>query len=300
MTNNLDTIEHHAWDSQKDGPHLLITGGIHGNEVCGTKAIYWLKDQIDAGLIKINNGAVTILPICNPRAHEANTRYFERDLNRHFYPKADPVDYEDRICNIVTDYFEDADLLLDLHSYHTEGDPFIFFRPDNKKDLEFASMLGVSTSFSGFADAYAKAGVVKSKEESMGTRDYMVEINKHGVTMECGFHNNPKSIEIAKGAILGALHHTAMADIDDSLKYLIPENRSMKEGNLFNMSEVFYKEKEGKLEDIQHLQQIKKGDLLAHYNDKSKIVAPYNSYVVFPNKEVKTGNEWFYLAKKFS
>lgn len=292
-------IENYTFKGEGEGPHLLVTGAIHGNEVCGPIAINWLKDQIDAGLINIKSGALTIIPLCNQKAYDLNQRYYKRDLNRHFYPKANPTTYEDELHNELGTFFKEADILLDIHSYHTEGGrAFMFFRPNEEKDREFASMLGVHTYLYGFGEAYAKAGIEKSEKESMGTREYILTQGGYGVTLECGYHKNPESVEIAKRAIIGALHHLGVADIDNSLKDYIPEKTPINNDDFYGMVNVTYKEQEGSLGNYNHFDEIKEGQLLAEYNDAAKILAPDDGYIIFPNYGANIGDEWFYLAKK--
>jgi len=294
-------IKHYNWKSENSGLHLLITGVIHGNEVCGYIAISWLKELIDKGLIKIVSGELTVIPMCNPKAYEIEDRYFESNLNRNFYPKDNPVTYEDKIQNIIAPFFQKADVLLDIHSYHKDdGAPFMFFRPDEKKDRDFASMLGVSTYFCGFADAYLKAGISKSEKESMGTREYILTCGGYGVTLECGYHKSPNSIEVAKKAIMGALYHLGVADIDKSLQSYIPKIMPVEKGTFYKMIEVFYKKQSGALGDFNHLQQISKGEILASYEDGTSIKSPYDGYMIFPNNDANIDDEWFYIAEKVS
>jgi hypothetical protein len=48
------------------------------------------------------------------------------NLNRIFKKHSEPLLYEEKLANILCDYFEGVDVLLDLHSISSEGIPFAF------------------------------------------------------------------------------------------------------------------------------------------------------------------------------
>ncbi|MFO0387775.1 MAG: succinylglutamate desuccinylase/aspartoacylase family protein, partial [bacterium] len=51
------------------GPRVLILGAVHGNEICGTRAIERVLREIDDGSLKIERGSVTFVPVTNPLAY---------------------------------------------------------------------------------------------------------------------------------------------------------------------------------------------------------------------------------------
>ena len=57
------------------GPRLIITGAVHGNETCGTKAILRVMAEIDSGKLLVANGSVTFVPVTNPLAFARGTRF---------------------------------------------------------------------------------------------------------------------------------------------------------------------------------------------------------------------------------
>ena len=85
--------------SHAPGPRLLVTGAVHGNEVCGTLAIRRVLAELEAGTLVIRRGSVTFVPVCNPLAFQRNQRAGDRNLNRALEPKPDPQDNEDRLAN---------------------------------------------------------------------------------------------------------------------------------------------------------------------------------------------------------
>ncbi|MCA3176279.1 MAG: succinylglutamate desuccinylase/aspartoacylase family protein, partial [Burkholderiales bacterium] len=45
------------------GPQVLVLGAVHGNEICGTRAIERVLREIDDGSLKIERGSVTFIPV---------------------------------------------------------------------------------------------------------------------------------------------------------------------------------------------------------------------------------------------
>lgn len=287
---NMDVQTHH-YDSGHAGPHLLITGGIHGNEVCGPKAIEWFMQAFDHDLIKITSGRVTVIPICNPKAYAENTRQYERNLNRYFYPKTDAHYYEDYLQNALAPYFDAADILLDLHSYNAGGDPFIFVNRQDEKEIAFASALGPHRFMCGFSNGY------EDKSEAMGTREYIQSKGGYGVTIECGGHADPKSVDVAKAAILGGLNFLNMVRINDKLKPMIPNPRPETDIQWLQIVQTYRKECEGRFHNLSQFQAVKKGDILITFENGKTVTAPFDSIIVFPKQDSEIGEEWLYLAK---
>src|SRR6185369_14325966 len=81
------------------GPRLVVTGAVHGNEVCGTRAIERTMAELDAGALAIVAGSVTFVPIANPKAYVLKRRAGDRNLNRALQPTGAPVEFEDHVAN---------------------------------------------------------------------------------------------------------------------------------------------------------------------------------------------------------
>ena len=117
-----------TYDAAEPGTRLLVTGAIHGNEKCGEKAINRIIAEMDAGKFHIARGKLILIPICNPKAYDKDTRFIERNLNRYLVPMEKPDTYEAYLGNILCRYFVACDALLDIHSYTIGGAPFISYR----------------------------------------------------------------------------------------------------------------------------------------------------------------------------
>ncbi|MDP2104085.1 MAG: succinylglutamate desuccinylase/aspartoacylase family protein, partial [Candidatus Gracilibacteria bacterium] len=68
--------------SEIPGIHILFFGAIHGNEVCGPKALDEIIQDFETHKIELKSGKVTFVPICNKMAHDEGKRYIDVNLNR--------------------------------------------------------------------------------------------------------------------------------------------------------------------------------------------------------------------------
>jgi predicted deacylase len=284
------------------GPRLLVTGGIHGDEPCGPVAIARLESALASGDIAMRSGVLSTIGICNPAAFVRRVRYYERNMNRHFYPKDRPDSYEDRLINELAPQLEKADYLLDIHSYHSGGPPFAFINKGDEGSRYMASMLGVDATISGFGQAYANAGIEQSKWTSMGTTEYAREHGASALTLECGQHDDPQSIATAWGAILGILHHMGMARIHDDLAENIPDMKTSGEMACTQAVQVVYKDRPGHFTaDWTHLQPVAKDTVIAEYKDGGKVRVPEDDMrLIMPRRSSPVGEEWLYFGRTTS
>src|SRR5258708_28849735 len=88
-----------AYSGRGEGPRLIVTGAVHGNETCGTKAIRQIVEEIDSGSIEIPRGAVTFVPVANPLAYAKGERVDDRNLNRNLRPTRKPLEFDYHLAN---------------------------------------------------------------------------------------------------------------------------------------------------------------------------------------------------------
>ena len=167
------SLRAHRFAGLAPGPRLIVTGAVHGNETAGTRGIERVLGEIEAGAIEIVRGSVTFVPVCNPLAYAHGRRMGDRNLNRRLQPTATPQDNEDRIANVLCRWLAAHDVLLDLHSFRSPGQPFVMRGPaDNRGELEpfahaeaearLAAHAGPNRVVDGWMDAYA-AGVARRR-----------------------------------------------------------------------------------------------------------------------------------------
>lgn len=280
-----------AYHALAAGPTLTVLGAVHGNERCGAAAIGRLVADIDAGTVKLERGTVQLVPVTNPRAYAEGVRFVERNLNRHLYPKAERVHYEDHLDPILCGVLDKTDVLLDLHSYAAQGGPFIFLGGHNPAEIAYARALGVSDFVCGWAEAF---GSVDAGLESQGTTEYARSKGALAVTLECGNHTNPDAPGTGYRNILLAMAHLGMTEVWRSEIALRPT-----EQRCVRMENVYRREKGAEfVKPWRHFDAVAKGEPIATLAGGGILAAPEDGFLILPNGNSPFGVEWFYFGTK--
>ncbi len=277
-------LEITEFKSVNAGQNVLILGAIHGDEVCGSIASNKIISKIKSGEIEIKNGSVTFIPVSNPQAYKLKKRFCDVNLNRVIKKHKNPTLYEEKIANIIVDYIEKNDYILDIHSMYENGKPFSF--QDYEACGEFSKAVGFDYIFLGWPDIYKDSKTI----QDFSTESCANRFKKKGITIECGSHNSPDSIEIAEKSILKTL---SFLDIID---YEYEKNKNQQ---FIKMEKVFFKEKEGVfVKNFAELEELKSGDIIAKYDDGEVVKAEKDCFITLPHKKAEIGQEWFYLGVK--
>jgi predicted deacylase len=303
----------HCFEGDLPGARLIILGAVHGNETCGTRAIERLLASLSRGDIRLLQGQLTLVPVCNALAFEQGRREGDRNLNRRLQPTAQPVQFEDHVANALCPLLAQHEVLLDLHSFHTPGEPFVMIGPpDNQGPLEpfahaqaearLARHLGVNRIVEGWLDTYAR-GMAQRRQRGqqgtdldpaygVGTTEYMRSVGGYGVTLECGQHDDPQAPEVAWQAILQTLSLLGMID-----RPLVRPQAPALVMRLTEMTDRWHPEDQ-LTRDWQSFDPIRQGEVVGRRHDGQGVVAPQDGWVVFPNPTAQVGSEWFYLAQR--
>ncbi len=301
------------------GPRLLILGAVHGNETCGTQAITQVQDELDSGKLLIERGTVTFVPITNPMAYQLKQRSGDRNLNRNMGTTAIPQDFEDRIANVLCPLLESHDVLLDLHSFHTGGAPFVMVGPqDNSgplepfnhaaEEMQLALHTGPHRIVEGWLETYARGAerranapapagtarmqaLVTDPNYGVGTTEFMRSRGGYGVTLECGQHDDPQAVHVARDAILQTL---ALLKISSLPLAPMPAQRE-----ILRLIDVIDRDHEGDTfgREWRSFDPVNAGEIIGLRHDGTEAKAPDNGFVVFPNPRGEVGQEWFYFAQ---
>ncbi len=300
------------------GVKLIVLGAVHGNETCGTQAIQRVLAEIQAGTTHIVAGSVTLVPIANPLAYARKQRMGDRNLNRNLYPQAAPTDFEDHVANWLCPLLAQHEVLLDLHSFHTPGEPFVMLGPDNNtgrlepftqadREEALALRLGVRRLVDGWLDTYA-AGVQRRVAQypleaesrglntdpryGVGTTEYMRSVGGCALTLECGQHEDPAAPEVAYCAILNTLAHLGLIE-----QPAPPPEKNPEALRLYQVIDKVH------VDDTfsrawASFDPVAVGELIGVRQDGSEVVADDDGFIVFPNPKALPGQEWFYLARR--
>lgn len=294
------------------GARLIVLGAVHGNETCGTQAIRRVIGEIESGQLAIRAGSVTFVPITNPLAYVRQQRMGDRNLNRNLVPTEDPVEFEDRIANWLCPLLAQHDALLDLHSFHTAGQPFAMLGPeDNSGTLEpfarsaeetaLALRLGVHRFVDGWLDTYA-AGVarrlaagVSAREADVhygvGTTEFMRAQGGIALTLECGQHDDPAAPDVAYRAIHNTLAHLQLGSLPAPA--VVADTEALR---LYEVIDRVHADDQF-ARTWSSFDPVRAGDVIGTRQDGTSVTAERDGYIVFPNPRALPGQEWFYLAR---
>ena len=297
-------FETHVFAGPQSGPRLLVLGAVHGNEVCGTIAIGRVAEELNSGRLQLKSGQLTMVPVTNRMAYDRGQRAGDRNLNRNLAPSANPQDNEDRIANALCPLLAANEVLLDLHSFHSPGEPFVMLGPqDNNGTLEpfsrardeeaLATRLGVTRAVDGWLDTYA-AGAARRGGNAIygiGTTEYMRTVGGWGVTLECGQHNDPRAPDVAEQALRRTLAHLGMIDA--------PAPEPAARMQMLRLGEVIDRnDPVDRFEtDWTSFAPVAAGDVIGWRATGEAVPASGAGFVVFPNQRAEPGTEWFYFAK---
>jgi predicted deacylase len=302
------------------GARLLVLGAVHGNEVCGTRAIAQLMVELDSGELAVERGTVTFVPVTNPLAYQLKQRTGERNLNRNMAPSAIPQDFEGRIANVLCPLLESHDALLDLHSFHTGGAPFVMIGPQNNsgelepfaraaEEIQLALHTGPHRIVEGWLDTYARGvkrratapltegnsraqTLVTDPNYGVGTTEYMRSRGGYAVTLECGQHDDPQAVQVARHAILQTFALLGICSLP-----LAPVQADREILRLVDVTDREHAEDRFSRE-WRSFDAVKTGDVIGVRHSGAEVKAPADGFVVFPNPRAEVAQEWFYFAQR--
>jgi predicted deacylase len=310
-------IQVHQFLGLKPGPRLIVLGAVHGNETCGTIAMRRLIEELGTGILRIGCGSLTLVPVANPLAFARGQRAADRNLNRNFRPTLHPQDNEDRIANVLCPLLASHDVLLDLHSFQSAGEPFAMRGPGNNcgtlepfslanEEHALAVRLGVRRIVDGWVTTYStgvaerlartppanRAGLLSVDPcYGMGTTEYLRSQGGFSITLECGQHEDASAPEVAYQAVRNALAHLGL--IEDTAPPVCPDPEYLlltQVVDRLHADDTFSR-------PWTSFTPVARGDVIGVRHGGGAVAAGQDGFVVFPNPHATVGNEWFYLAQ---
>jgi predicted deacylase len=194
--------------AKEPGPTLLITGGIHGDEINGVEIV---RQIISNGFHKPQKGMVICIPVVNIFGFLNQTRQFPdgRDLNRVFPGSKGGSLASIFAYHLMKEIVPLADFCLDFHTGGANrfNAPQIRVNDGDDESLELAKVFGAPF-------------IMKSKRREKSYRDSAIKLGKKVLLYEGG-----KSLDINKSVtkigVKGALnlmHHLGIRDFTAALK----------------------------------------------------------------------------------
>lgn len=301
------------YTGQLKGTQLIVSGAVHGNETCGTKAILRVMQELDSGALAIRHGSVTFVPVANPLAYANGTREGDRNLNRSLFPNAHPADFEDHVANWLCPLLAQHDVLLDLHSFSGSGEPFVMVGPRNndgplepfkheEQERALARRLGVRRFVDGWLRTYG-AGVQRRMSGSselqtvlrygVGTTEYMRTTGGYALTLECGQHTDPQAPQVAYRAIINTLAFLGLIDAP------APEPVAPEKMEALSMVAVYDKQDatDSFSRNWASFDPVRQGEEIGRRVDGTPVLAEFDGRILFPDSEAGANSEWYYLTR---
>ncbi len=287
-----------TYTANKNGPLLFVSGGVHGNEPSGVKAIQNVMDVLKKETPQIRGTIVAVSG--NQRALNDNVRYIDEDMNRAWT--------EENIKNHKTDssekeqMFEIIEVLeqyplkdftkryfLDCHTTSSATAPYISVQKVNDNDAwahEFPPYI-----IRGFSDIV------------YGCIDhYLSRIGITGFVFEAGQHEDKNSEKNHEGMIWLALEKACGLNLENLQAYPEAVLHLLKNKTGQKTFEILYRhglENDDVFEmqpGFENFQPVKKGDLLAIQNGK-EIKSKWDAFIFMPLYQ-KQGNDGFFIVEQ--
>ena len=287
----------HSFEGPRPGRHVLITGIVHGNEICGAIALdRLLSDRLRPArgrlsLAFVNVAAYQRFDPADPTA----SRYLDEDFNRLW--SAEVLDgprasVELARARELRPLVDSVDLLLDIHSLQ-QGDDAILLAGPLDKGRTLARQVG------------APATVVADRGHAAGTRlrDYAGFADPAGdrnaLLVECGQHWQAGTDQVALETAVRFL--AAAGTIDAAVARAYGAERPAPPQRLVEVSDAVTVTSEdfAFVEPYRGLEVIAKaGTVIAR--DGARVVAtPYDDCVlIMPSLSLKPGQTAVRLGRR--
>tara|TARA_B100001750_G_scaffold237623_1_gene242987 strand:+ start:794 stop:1657 length:864 start_codon:yes stop_codon:yes gene_type:complete len=277
-------IETFTFKGKNVGPHILLTGRVHGNEPAGEYALKRLKGRLETGDITLKCGQVTIMPCCNPDAAKENKRFIDMNLNRIMsadHIKTHQNANEANLAAEIISRIDECDMSVDFHTFTEHMPPVVICIDDQNETCR----------------ALAKSCGIKRIEcdspflSAPGTQmllHYARHHNKPAILIESGQHEDQDAVETAWHALLNILITQGVIDgvphCEDTHEFLIMR------------SALYRREGEELAFDLMGQDRINHGDPLFKIADGTLIRADIGGLLFMRNANTPIGEEYAYLC----
>lgn len=282
-------------EGNEEGPLLLVTAGVHGNEPSGVRALQKIFSQLE---YEKANFKGTFLGLAgNQEALQKGKRFIDEDLNRTWtkenLQKKDPESHEQEemmeIIDVLKDYSEkdySERYFIDCHTTSSDSLPYISVQEVGKNDA-FAHNFPLHI-VRGFSD------IVNGSIDK-----YFSQQGFTGFTFEAGQHTAEKTQENQEAMIWLALKAVNKLDLEifsgtsgiteqfsgEQKTYKILYRHGLENEDDFQMESGF-----------KNFEKISKGQLLALQNGK-EIRSEWDATIFMPLYQAQ-GNDGFFVIEE--
>lgn len=177
---------------KSEGPCLLVTGCLHGDELNGAEIV---RRLLRSASLKRLRGTLLAVPVLNLPAFLMRTRYMpdRRDLNRCF-PGAASGSLGARLANVITSQLLPlCDAVIDLHTgaVNRPNLPQIRISPENPEAMKLAKAFGAPVimisqvrdgSFRGACQAASKPVILFESGEAARLEAATIRFGMRGIS----------------------------------------------------------------------------------------------------------------------
>lgn len=273
-------------------PHLIILGGVHGDEKTGIEVVRNLHALFSAGTEHLYRGTLTLI-LGNEEAIRMNQRGTspEHNLNRLFteHHLSGPVldFYESRRAHELAPLLETADISVDIHSTSVPSRPFLpcAFTPRHEQVYRWFDADLVLTD-----PEYILGG------ERATTDEYVDSCGGAGICFETGFAGDTSRMPVVLESILNILADQRMLPPLHPLSPPEPIYRIYRMTRKVLLTDEGFRYA-GKFP--QPFQNVKKGEVIG-YHGKRPEIADEDGVIAFPKapEQWHTGHDLFFLAHR--
>ena len=292
-----------TYTQDQAGPHLVVFGGIHGNEPSGVQALERVFSFINQQKLIIN-GTLTGV-IGNLAALRQQVRYCDEDLNRLFLENriqratrrgTQMVEEQEllELVSVVENLERDAidkPFFVDCHTTSSRSIPYISLNEEFPDSYAFVKDMPATT-------------VIGAEKEIKGClAEWLNHRGWHGFTFEAGQHDEAVTVDHQEAMIWKALLNAGCLARNVTPKTAwareVLARHGEKTRQFFNVtgsyriqpSEIFKMEP-----GFVNLQKIEKGQLLATSNSQP-VYAEEGAYILMPLYQAK-GEFGFFIAER--
>lgn len=197
-----------------DGPTLLLTGGVHGDEFEGPAALMRLAQSLSPEEI---NGRVIIVPALNAPALVDSSRVSPIDglnLNRAFPGSADGSPTQMIAHYLETVLLPQCDAAIDLHS----GGKAAVFAPCVLAELDPSTPQGADNLAlaQAFAAPYLWVSGANNDNRSLNAAASRQRVTMIAAELGGGGGCDPQMVDFTEAALLRCLRHLGIIDSSSS------------------------------------------------------------------------------------
>ncbi|MEH6405174.1 MAG: succinylglutamate desuccinylase/aspartoacylase family protein [Sneathiella sp.] len=278
-----------TFNSGVEGPHVMISAVVHGNELCGAIAV----DHLFKQNVKPLKGKLT-LAFMNVAAFESfnpkdptKSRFVDEDFNRVWTSEIleGPRDsVELHRAREVLPIVQQADYLFDIHSMLISTDPLMMAGPA-AKGRDYARKIGLPKY------------VISDAGHNNGTRmrDYAdfirPESPKNALLIECGTHWEQKTADLAIKSVYKLLHEFEMIS-DELASQFGPKDTDLADQIFVEVSGPYTVQTDNFKYAHTYLgmEVVEKAGTVYGHDGDTPVTTPYdNCVMVMPSLNIKKG-----------